>query len=254
MRTALVHSRNVVTVKLLKAIGVEALTAFASKVGISSPLTPDLSLALGSSGVSLSELTNAYAVFLNRGQRTVPYTIRKILDREGLVLEEHEPGAEQVISPEVAFLITSILQDVIRHGTGWRARVLGRPAAGKTGTTNDFNDAWFLGFTPQLVAGVWVGMDQEDSIGKNETGSRAASPIWIAFMREALKGEPKETFPVPPGVVFAKVEPKSGLLARPGQEGGVFLPFVEGTEPTMYAEGKKAAASAKELFRMDIGR
>ncbi|MFQ6673136.1 MAG: penicillin-binding protein 1A, partial [Candidatus Tectimicrobiota bacterium] len=243
LRTALVHSRNVVTVKLLKAVGVEHLTAFAARLGITSPLTPDLSLALGSSGVTLLELTRAFAVFGNHGTRTTPFAIRKILDWENHVLEEHAPETERVIAPEVAYLITHLLQDVIRHGTGWRVRALGRPAAGKTGTTNEFNDAWFLGFTPQLVAGVWVGMDQEEPIGKNETGSRAASPIWLAFMRAALAGEPKATFPVPTGVVFTKVDPKTGLLARPGHENAAFMPFIDGTEPTTYSQ-PKAAASA----------
>jgi penicillin-binding protein 1A len=245
LRTALVHSRNVVTVKLLKAIGVDTLTSFAHRMGITTPLT---------SGVSLLELTNTFAVFRNQGIRSEPLVLLKVLDREGTVTEEHEPRGEQEISPEIAYVITHILQDVIRHGTGWRARALGRPAAGKTGTTNDFNDAWFLGFTPQLVAGVWVGMDQEEPIGKNETGSRAASPIWVDFMREALKAEPKETFSVPVGVVFTKVDLKTGLLARPGQEEATFMPFVEGTEPTMYAKQKKAAASAKDLFRLDLKR
>jgi penicillin-binding protein 1A len=253
LRTALVHSRNVVTVKLLKAVGVEHLIGFARRLGITSPLTPDLSLALGSSGVSLVELTSAFSVYGNQGMRTRPFSVRKILDWEERVLEEHAPEAERAIAPELAYLVTHLLQDVVRHGTGWRVRALGRPAAGKTGTTNDFNDAWFLGFTPQLVTGVWVGMDQEEPIGKNETGSRAASPIWLAFMREALKGEPMATFPIPPGIVFTKVDPESGLLARSGHDDAAFMPFVEGTEPTTYAE-PKAAASAKDLFRMDLKR
>ncbi|MCH7923190.1 MAG: PBP1A family penicillin-binding protein [Nitrospinae bacterium] len=253
LRTALVHSRNVVTVKLLKAVGVERLVSFAHRLGITSPLTPDLSLALGSSGVSPLELTSAFAVYGNQGRRAKPFPVRKILDWEGRILEEHTPEIERVIDPEVAYIITHLLQDVIRHGTGWRVRALGRPAAGKTGTTNDFNDAWFLGFTPQLAAGVWVGMDQEKSIGKNETGSRAASPIWLAFMRDALKGEPKEAFPVPPGIIFTKVDPKTGLLAHPDQEGTAFMPFVEDTEPTNYAR-PKAAVSAKDLFRKDLKR
>ncbi|MDV2504451.1 MAG: PBP1A family penicillin-binding protein [bacterium] len=253
LRTALVHSRNVVTVKLLKAVGVERLIAFARRLGITSPLTPDLSLALGSSGVSLVELTSAFAVYGNRGMRTRPFAVRKILDWEERVLEEHAPEQQRAIAPELAYLVTNLLQDVVRHGTGWRVRALGRPAAGKTGTTNDFNDAWFLGYTPQLVAGVWVGMDKKEPIGKNETGSRAASPIWLSFMRGALKGEPMATFPVPPGIVFTRVDPKSGLLARSGHEGAAFMPFVEGTEPTTYAR-PKAAASAKDLFRMDLKR
>ena len=151
-------------------------------------------MALGSSGVSLYELTKAYAVFANQGKKFKPLFLKKILDRDGNLLEEHLPSyfqkesndSEQVISPQTAFLMTNLLESVVQKGTGWRAKALGRPVAAKTGTTDQFFDAWFVGYTPELVTGVWVGFDEDRSLGENETGARAASPIWVALMSRLL--------------------------------------------------------------------
>jgi len=212
-RTALSQSRNVITVKILEKIGVGYTIRYVRKLGIESELSPDLSLALGSSGVSLMELTRAYGVFASGGMLVKPIFVKRILDRTDRVIEENLPEQEQVISKETAYVMTDLLVAVIQEGTGWRIKHLKRPAAGKTGTTNNLIDAWFMGYTPELVTGVWVGNDNTRPMGKGETGSRAASPIWLYFMSEVLKGQPVVDFQVPEGVVFAKIDTKTGLLA-----------------------------------------
>ena len=237
LRTALTHSRNVITIKLLQSMGVKHILEYARRLGIKSYLTPDLSLALGTSGVTLYELTSAYGVFSNKGIKTEPMAIKSITDKDGNLLEENKPQEERVISEELAFITTNILQSVVQEGTGWRAKTLGRPVAGKTGTTNNYMDAWFLGYTPDLIAGVWVGMDKDEPIGKNETGARAANPIWVRFMEKALKGMPVKNFQIPTGVVFTKIDKKTGLLATPETTDMVLECFVEGTEPTEFSDG-----------------
>lgn len=241
LRTGLAKSRNVITVKILKKIGIDYVIEYAGNMGIESPLAPDLSLALGSSGLSLMELTRAYAVFANGGRLVKPICVRRILDRNGQVIEENQTQAVRVISSETAFLMTDLLKAVVAEGTGWRIRALKRPAAGKTGTTNDLKDAWFIGYTPDLVTGVWVGYDDAREMGKGETGSRAASPIWLQFMREALKGRPVKDFRAPDGIVFAKIDAKTGLLAGRHSKKTVFQPFREGTEPKKYSPGPSSA-------------
>jgi penicillin-binding protein 1A len=229
LRRALIHSRNVVTVKLLSQIGVNYTVNYARLLGIKSTLTPTLALALGASGVSLEELVTAYSPFVNQGERVEPYLIEKVLDRKGRLLEEHQVVRESVISPQTAYIMTHLLQGVIEEGTGQKARELGRPAAGKTGTTNEMKDAWFVGYTPSTMAGVWVGYDDHTlSLGKGETGGRAACPIWLYFMKEWLKNEPIEAFPIPPDVVFAKVNASSGIVTRADDPSGVYAAFSGG--------------------------
>jgi len=210
LRDALIYSRNVVTVKLLQSIGPRQTIEYAKQLGIHSPLTPTLALALGASGVSLWELLTAYSTFANQGARTDPYLIEKVLDRYGRVLTAHQPQPERVISPESAFVMTDILKGVIEEGTGRRARKLGRPAAGKTGTSNDLKDAWFIGYTPSILTGVWIGYDDDDiTLGGDETGGHAACPIWLYFMEDYLREQPTEKFPVPEDIVFAWVRARS---------------------------------------------
>lgn len=251
-RTALEHSRNVVTIKILKDIGVDYVIAFAKKLGIQSPLTRDLSLGLGTSGVSMLELVRAYAVFNNQGGRVKPIFITKVVDRDGNVLEKTEPESEKVLEKSTAYIMTSLLQGVIQRGTGQRVKALGRPAAGKTGTTNDLNDAWFLGYTPRYVAGVWVGYDDRKSLGAGETGSRAASPIWLEFMQAAQKNEPIKDFSVPEGVVFAKIDIDTGLLAIPESINTFFECFKEGTVPTEYAKKTGTITESEDFFKEDM--
>jgi penicillin-binding protein 1A len=237
-RNALTKSINVVTVKIAQDVGVDYIREYAKKLGISSPLYHELSMSLGSSSVSLFELTKAYAVFANQGRFFKPIFIKKILDRDGNLLEENLPllyfeeflPDDQIISPQTAFLITYLMEGVIQYGTGWRARTLGRPVAGKTGTTDQFMDAWFLGYTPDMITGVWVGFDEERSLGENETGARAASPIWVAFMSKILKDKPKKDFSVPGGVEFVKIDPKTGQVGL--ERESILECFIEGTGPS----------------------
>lgn len=247
MRTALVQSRNVVTVKILQDIGIDYATSYAANMGIESPLSRNLSLALGSSGVTLQELVRAYGVLANGGKKVAPYFIRKIVDRTGNVFEETKPQAEQVIDPRIAFMTTYVMQDVVESGTGRRVKSIGRPVAGKTGTTNDIRDAWFLGFTPSLITGVWVGFDQEKSLGRQEVGGRAAAPIWLYFMEKALQGKPVESFPVPEGIVFVKVDSRTGLPASGAGPGTLFECFLDNALPSDAPQ--EAGDSAAELFR-----
>jgi penicillin-binding protein 1A len=231
VREALVHSRNVASIKLLQRVGIRRVHDFARRVGITSDLANDLSLGLGSSSLGVLELTRAYAVFASGGMRVEPYSIRRVTDRHGEVLEAAEPQAERVISEETAYLISNVLEDVIRRGTGRQARVLKAHIGGKTGTTNNFTDAWFVGSSPNLSVGVWVGMDDHTSLGNKETGARAALPIWIDFMKTALDELPDDPFTIPRGVVYAKVDPGTGLLAGPDRPGHVEV-FARRHKPT----------------------
>ena len=231
LHNALIHSRNIITIKILEEIGVDYAASYAANMGITSPISRNLSLALGTSGVTLQELVRAYGVLANGGKRVQPYFIKKIVDRTGHVFEEAQPREEQVIDPRIAFMTSYVMQDVVESGTGQRVRKLGRPVAGKTGTTDDTRDAWFMGFTPSLVAGVWVGFDQERSMGRLEVGGRAAAPIWLYFAEKALQGTPVELFPVPEGIVFMRVDPKTGAPAGPSHRGAIYECFLEGTTP-----------------------
>jgi len=251
LRTALIKSRNLVTIKLLKEIGIDYAADYAVNMGITTPLTRDLSMALGTSGVTLQEMVRGYGIFANGGKRVRPFFIKKIVDRTGNIVEENSPEVEQVIDPGISYITSHLLQEVVKGGTGWRVRALGRPVAGKTGTTNDLKDAWFMGFTPSLVAGVWVGFDDLKPLGKYETGSRAASPIFLHFMEKALAGTPVESFSPPEGVVFAKIDPETGMLAGPTSEKYIFECFLEGTEPTETTVEEHKAPD-KGFFRDDL--
>jgi penicillin-binding protein 1A len=232
LRTALTHSRNLVTIRLLDKIGIPAVLSYAKRLGIDRELTPDLSLALGSSGVTLLELTTAYGVFATGGMYVPPVFITKIVDANQHVLEEHLPQARRAVSPELAYVMTNLLQGVIQQGTGRSMRILGRPVAGKTGTTNDFRDAWFLGYTPNLLTSVWVGIDDRSVLGHQETGARAAGPIWLEFMRGAIQDEPITDFAVPRGIRFFHIEAASGKQATAStRTETLFEAFMEGSAP-----------------------
>jgi len=151
-----------------------------------------------------------------------------------------------------AYIMTNIMESVVKSGTGWRIKALKRPVAGKTGTTNNLFDAWFLGYTPRYTTGVWVGLDQESPLGKGETGSRAASPIWLEFMKNALEGKPARTFNVPEGIVFGKIDAKTGLLPIEESEETIFECFKEGTMPTEHTPKPNTASDPDELFKEGI--
>ncbi len=252
LRKALAKSRNVVTIKILHDIGINACIDYARKLGITSQLSHNLSLALGSSGVSVLELVNAYAVFANQGYLVKPAFITKIEDRNGNILEEMSPARKRVIDKSTAYIMTSLMESVVKEGTAKRIKALKRPVAGKTGTTNDLQDAWFVGYTPNLISGVWVGYDNGRSLGLGETGSRAASPIWLGFMQNVLKDRPVKVFQVPEGVVFAKIDAETGLLPIPESKETLFECFKEGTVPTEYTKKPNTIVDAESFFKSDM--
>ncbi|MBW1898230.1 MAG: penicillin-binding protein, partial [Deltaproteobacteria bacterium] len=251
-RYALEKSHNIVTIKIMKAIGVDYVIDYAGRLGIKSKLSKNLSIALGSSGVSLLEIVNAYSVFANLGNRVEPIFITKIVDRDGIILEESLPKRERVIEKSTAYIMTNLLEGVVKHGTGRKIRALKRPVAGKTGTTNNLFDAWFVGYTPGYVTGTWVGFDEERSLGKGETGSRAASPIWLGFMERILKDKPVRVFQVPEGVVFSKIDAETGKLPIPESKKTIFECFKEGTVPTEYTKKPGSVTEAEQFFKNGI--
>ncbi len=288
LREALARSVNNATVYLFRDLGGPTVIDYARRLGIDSPLENNLSLALGSSGVTLLELTRAYASFPAEGRRMRSVFIRRVLDRDGNLLLRDvalgRPAAEALarmgggavpaaelapppaaraagpelaeglaagaaasadpvaapghaLAPQHAYLVTDLLRAVVEdpEGTGWRLRSLQRPLAGKTGTTNDQADAWFMGFSPEVMTGVWVGHDESRILGHGETGSRAAAPIWVEYMRDALAERPVRDFDPPDDIVFARIDRKSGLLADSGSGDTVFQAFLAGREPTSAA-------------------
>jgi len=233
LQQAIEESVNVVTIKLQERIGLAKTIQVARRLGIASPLDVNLSLALGTSDLSLLELTSAYGVLANQGVWMPPVTIRYVTDAQGKLLEEHVPEGREAIAPETAYVITHMLRGVVERGTGQAAKALGRPIAAKTGTTNDYSNAWFIGFTPRLATGVWVGYDRPRSLGKDETGSRVAVPIWVSYMGRVLGDSPKEDFPVPDRVVSLLIdEDPSGECLRP-----VPMAFVKGSESGVVCSG-----------------
>jgi penicillin-binding protein 1A len=291
LREALTRSVNNATIHLLKEVGVGRVMSTARKLGIDSPLDRNLSLALGASPVSLFELSRAYAVFPSGGRRVAPTFIRKVEDHQGALLLENvalsesdrvdpaEQAAEdgelavevedvfvatgpdeeaedpnQPLSEIDSYLTVELLRAVVHdpRGTGRRAQTLGRSLAGKTGTTNDQGDAWFMGFSPDVLTGVWVGFDEVRLLGKGETGGRAALPIWIDFMREALRERPARDFPVPDGIVVVRIDRSSGLLADARSEDVFFQAFAEGTEPSETASKALSSAESRRRLRLEF--
>ncbi|OQY02266.1 MAG: penicillin-binding protein [Desulfobacteraceae bacterium 4572_130] len=251
-RQALVKSCNVVTIKILQDISIDYIIKYARKLGIESKIDQNLSISLGSSGLSLLEIIKAYSVFSNLGYLIEPVFITKIIDRDGNIIEESRLKREKVIDMSTAYIMTNLLEDVVQSGTGRRVKALQRPAAGKTGTTNNHYDAWFIGYTPRYTTGVWVGIDDEISLGKDETGSKAASPIWLGYMQEILKDKTIRTFNVPAGVVFANIDAGTGLLPIEESEKIIFECFKEGTIPTQLTPRPNIATKSDVLFKSGI--
>jgi penicillin-binding protein 1A len=244
MLEALAKSRNLATVRLLSEIGVDAALDMARALGIESPIERNLSIALGSASVSPIELCNAYATFASLGERATPYFIREVRDGAGNVLEKTDPKIVRTVSPETAYLATRLMQEVVRSGTAASARGLGPDIAGKTGTTNDTNDAWFVGFSPDVAAAVWVGFDTPRPLGHGSAAS-IALPIWIRYMGRALGVSPAHEFPVPPGITFAHVDSATGRVLPAGSTDGALLPFKLGTVPEPGTGGTGGPAAPK---------
>ncbi|MBI3129636.1 MAG: PBP1A family penicillin-binding protein [Candidatus Tectomicrobia bacterium] len=244
LREALAESRNTASIRLVGALGMGRLIRFARSLGIRSEISPTLSSALGASAVTLQEMVSAYSVFASGGIHRTPYAIERIEDGEGRVIYRHEDRPEPAIRPEVAYVLTHMLKTVVEAGTARGAAVLGRPLAGKTGTTNEFRDNWFIGFTPDLAAGVWVGFDLPQPLGPGETGGRNAVPIFVDFFRASGLEAPMRDFIPPPGVEFVRVDKETGLLATRATRKTGFEVFVRGTAPTQYADAGQRGTDA----------
>ena len=266
LRSAVISSMNIPAVKtaevLARKMGAAFLGQWAASLGLTSPVKPELGSALGSSCATLFDLVNVYAVLERQGLKRQPVLVKRVLDREGLLLEDRiaptDPWAPlserlaggyaevreepvRVVERRAAYVLQHLMQEVATVGTGAQAAKLGKPVAGKTGTTNDSFDTWFLGYTADQVAGVWLGFDHnEQPLGRAETGGRAALPIWLAFMQAALRDRPQPDFPVPEGITFVRIDPKTGQAVEPF-EPGVLEPYLEGTEPILRAPGEPGA-------------
>jgi penicillin-binding protein 1A len=231
LRKALALSENIPAVRLIEMLGPSDVATFAHKLGIASPLEPNLPLVLGASGTTLVELTAAYAVFADSGEWSEPFGVSEVTDRSGRVIWRAQPKKRIVMSRSGAAIVTNLLEAVIQEGTGRKARVLDRPVAGKTGTSNDIRDALFVGYSPTIAAGVWVGNDDYHPLGWGETGARAALPIWIEFMQTALSDMPLHYFDIPDDVVSVRMDPDTGARLPRDDPRGVVAFFRKGTEP-----------------------
>jgi penicillin-binding protein 1A len=231
LRKALAVSQNIPAVRLIEMLGPSSVARFAHALGIESTLEPNLSLALGTSEVTLLNLTSAYAVFARGGQWIEPFGVIEVTDHRERVLYSAKPQKRLVMTREGAAIVTNMLESVIKEGTGRKARILRGPLAGKTGTTNDYKDALFVGFSPAVAAGVWVGLDLGGTMGDKETGARAALPIWMDFMEAALTEEAHQYFDLPDNVTKVHMNPDTGGLASDGSKSAVTALFKKGTEP-----------------------
>ncbi|MFP4475073.1 MAG: penicillin-binding protein 1A [Desulfatibacillaceae bacterium] len=232
MRRALAKSRNIPAVRLINSLSPSRVVDFAQQLGIRSDLAPNLSLALGTSEVTLLELTSAYAVFPSRGVWSEPRAILEVVDRNGRRMPLPRPHRRVVMSEAGAAIMCDMLQGVVGEGTGRQAKAIGRPLGGKTGTTNDCKDALFVGFSPDVATGVWVGRDSSLPIGPRETGGRAALPIWVDFMAAALEDRPVKTFDIPRDMVTVRIDPRLGRPLGEDREDGVRAVFRKDNVPT----------------------
>jgi penicillin-binding protein 1A len=231
LRKALAISQNIPAVRLMEMLGPNSVARFAHSLGIEAKLDPNLSLALGTSEVTLLDITSAYTVFPRQGKWIEPFGVTEVTDHRGRIIWRAKTQKKLVMSREGAAIITDMLQGVIQEGTGRKARFLRGPIAGKTGTTNDYRDALFIGFSPSIATGVWTGLDSGGIMGEDETGARAALPIWIEFMEAAIATRSHQYFDLPDNVVKARINPDTGMLARSELEIGVDALFRMGTEP-----------------------
>jgi penicillin-binding protein 1A len=253
MRLGVEKSRNLMTVRLAQTIGMEKVAEYAERLQIVERMPRSLSMALGAGETTLLRLTTAYAMLVNGGKHITPTLIDRIQDRHGRTVIRHDKRTctgcrathwtgqsvptvpdtrESVTDPGSAYQIVSILQGVVERGTGKRIKAVGKPLAGKTGTTNDSIDTWFVGFSPDLAVGVFAGFDTPRTLGRSEQGASVAAPIFRDFMAEALAGRPSIPFRIPPGIRLVRVNAGTGALAQPGERNVIFEAFKPGTVPT----------------------
>ena len=234
LRKALALSENIPAVRLIEMLGPSSVVQFGYKLGIKSTLSPNLSLALGTSEVTLLELTSAYTVFANRGKSIKPYGVMEVVDHNGRIVWRAKPKKRLVMSRTNAAIMTDMLIAVVKEGTGKKANIIKHPVAGKTGTTDKCKDALFVGFSPSIATGVWVGRDKFVTLGKRETGARAALPIWMEFMEKALSDKPFQYFDIPDDMVQVYIDPVTGLPENAKSPNAVTALFKKGTEPGEY--------------------
>lgn len=254
LRTALAKSRNLCTIRVAQKIGIPAVIERATALGLEGPFPNELSVSLGAVAVSPINMAEAYTAFAAEGRVAKRRFIHSIQDAWGETLFESKPDVREVLSPQNAFIMATLMKEVVQDGTATRAKALGRPLAGKTGTTNDERDAWFIGYTPHLVTAVYVGFDQVAPMGKFETGGRAALPIFVDYRKVVEPSYPPDDFPMPPGIVMVRVDGKTGQIAGPGSETSYLLPFQLGTQPTSTAgdpvhRGDDDTKSAEDLLK-----
>jgi len=250
LRTALAKSINTVSAQLVAQMGVAAVVSVMRRLGIQSTLPHSLSLALGTADLGLEEVAHALSPFAAGGKQTPLLSILQIVDAEGHVLEDHraQPTPLQVLDPEVAFVVGDLMKGVVEIGTGKKAQELARPVLGKTGTSTNYRDAWFFGLTPSLVCGVWVGRDDFRPVAHEATGGQVALPLWLAFMKQALQKVPVSDLVPPPGILFVRADPMTGLPAPPGKLGSRLTPFRRGTLPSSFRGTAGDARFSDESF------
>jgi penicillin-binding protein 1A len=269
LRYGVEHSRNAMTVRLAYEMGMDKIVAESKKFGVHDDLMPVLAMSLGAGETTLMRLANGYATFVNGGKKVTPIMFDRVQDRSGKTVYRADQRAcdgcnapfaagapapviadtrEQLIDPITAYQMTSILEGVVQRGTGTVVQSVGKPLAGKTGTTNDYKDAWFVGFSPDLVAGVWIGFDQPKTLGDGETGGALAAPVFRDFMTVALADTPATPFRIPPGVRLVKIDQKTGLLPGPATTSTILEAFKPGTEPARDTEQSPVIFGAGDVI------
>ena len=251
LKMALAHSINTISAQLVAALGVDTVIEFMRAMGISSPIPRHISIALGTPDLTVLEEAYAVATYPAGGMEVRPLYVVRIVDADGVVLEDNTHPVEpprRRIPADLAYIMVDMMSGVVKWGTGKGAQALGRPAAGKTGTSTNFRDAWFVGYTPDELCTVWVGRDDFTPIGYDTTGGQTALPIWLAFMRAASAGKPVRDFTPPPGILFVRALPERGTPAGPGAPGSVLVPFRRGTLPATFAAAARAAGFSDDVF------
>ncbi|MBI4651612.1 hypothetical protein HY745_10080, partial [Candidatus Desantisbacteria bacterium] len=238
-RYALAYSLNIPAIKVLERTGADKVISYAHKAGLTSINNKNLSLALGTSEVTLLSLTSAFSIFANQGIKVTPIAIRYIEGNNGSVLAQYTPVETPVLNENTAYIMASMMESVVKFGTAKKVKALNRPVAGKTGTTDRAVDAWFIGFTPEIITGMYVGLDDRTSMGQHASGEELVVPYWTEFMLEAVKDMPYSSFTAPDGLTFADVDPQTGLIAASACNTVNPEVFLKGTEPKTLCRHKE---------------